>query len=235
MGDAKCGTEYRKGWRIMKTKPHSNKKLAAIALLFSLTACNLPFLSPAATATPAETATFTPLPASPTAAATNTPAAPTNTSTPIASNTPTLPPTATFVLPTLAPPTAIPSNTPPALTPTAVKPYPRARFDGTFAQGTLILRISDNSNMIIPKEVRLRNASCKEGKSLSDTINFEPPPSYQIIDSKFDINYLDFVFISGQFFTSTTAQGMIRLILQHPGGGRCTIGPTPWRASASVP
>lgn len=217
------------------TKSRTFRKAVALCMLFVLTACNLPFLSPAATATPVETATLTAPPPSPTQAASDTPAAPTNTATPAASNTPTpLPPTATFVLPTLAPPTAIPSNTPvPTLAP--VKPYPRARFDGTFADGTLILRISENSNMIIPKEVRIRNASCKEGKAMSDTINFEPPPSYAITDSKFDINYLDYVFISGQFFSSTSAQGMIRLVLQFPGGGRCTIGPTAWRASASVP
>lgn len=219
----------------MKTRNRTHKKLVAISMLFAMTACNLPFLSPAATATPAETATFTLLPPSPTQAASDTPAAPTNTATPIAYNTPTpLPPTATLVLPTLAQPTAIPSSTS-ALTQVPIKPYPKARFDGTFINGTLILRISENSNMIIPKEVRVRQGACKEGKSLSDTINFEPPPSYAITDAKFDINYLNFVFISGQFFTSTSAQGMIRLILQIPGGGRCTIGPTPWKASASVP
>ncbi|OGO32886.1 MAG: hypothetical protein A2Z16_04030 [Chloroflexi bacterium RBG_16_54_18] len=204
-------------------------------MLLALTACNLPFLSPAATSTPVDTATFTPEPASPTPVPSNTPAAPTNTSTPIASNTPTpLPPTATLVLPTLPLPTAIPTNTR-IPTQQVVRPYSNARFDGTFADGTLILRVSDNSNMVIPKEVRVRNASCKEGRALSDTINFEPPPSYAITDAKFDINYLDYVFISGQFFSSTSAQGMIRLILQYPGGGRCTIGPTAWRASATVP
>ncbi len=219
----------------MNTRNRNRSRLLAIVLLFGMTACNMPFLSPAATATPVNTLTFTPIPASPTPAATDTPAAPTNSPTPISSNTPTpLPPTATLVLPTLPPPTAIPSNTP-IPTQAVVKPYPKARFDGTFADGTLILRISDNSNMIIPKEVRVRQATCKEGKSLSDTINFEPPPSYAITDAKFDINYLDFVFISGQFFTSTSAQGMIRLILQIPGGGKCTIGPTAWKASASVP
>jgi hypothetical protein len=218
----------------MITRHQVRTRLLAISLLFALTACNMPFLSPAVTDTPTAAPTNTLPAASPTPAASVTPV-PSNTATPIASNTPTpLPPTATIVLPTLPVPTAIPSSTL-ALTPTPVKPYPRARFDGTFINGTLILRISDNSNMVIPKEVRVRNASCKEGKSLSDTINFEPPPSYEIIDGKFNLNYLDFVFISGQFFSSTSAQGMIRLILQIPGGGRCTIGPTPWKASASVP
>ena len=219
----------------MKTRHRNLRKALAIAVIFASTACNLPFLSPAATPTAVNTATFSAEPASPTPAASDTPAAPTNTPTPIASNTATpLPPTATLVLPTLPPPTAIPSNTP-IPTQAVVKPYPKARFDGSFVNGTLILRISENSNMIIPKEVRVKQAACKEGKSLSDTINFEPPPSYAITDAKFDINYLDFVFISGQFFTSTSAQGMIRLILQIPGGGKCTIGPTPWKASASVP
>lgn len=218
----------------MKTRHRNLSKAFALTMIFLLTACNLPFLSPAATETAVNTATFTAEPASPTSPASSTPL-PSNTPTPIASNTPTpLPPTATLVLPTLPPPTAIPSSTP-IPTQAVVKPYPKARFDGTFANGTLILRISENSNMIIPKEVRVKQASCKEGKSLSDTINFEPPPSYAITDAKFDINYLDFVFISGQFFSSTRAQGMIRLILQIPGGGKCTIGPTPWTASASVP
>jgi len=218
----------------MKTRHRIVRKAFAFAVIFTLTACNLPFLSPAATPTAVNTATFTAQPASPTAPASNT-ALPSNTPTPIASNTPTpLPPTATLVLPTLPLPTAIPSSTP-VPTQAVVVPYPRARFDGTFTNGTLILRIGENSNMIIPKEVRVRQASCKEGKSISDTINFEPPPSYAITDAKFNFNYLDYVFISGQFFTSTSAQGMIRLILQIPGGGRCTIGPTPWRASADVP
>jgi hypothetical protein len=204
-------------------------------MIFALTACNLPFLSPAVTSTPVDTLTFTPEPASPTPLASDTLPAPTNTDTPIPSNTPTpLPPTATLVLPTLPLPTVIPSST---VVPTQeiVKPFPKAKFEGTFIYGTLILRISDNSNMIIPKEVRVKQASCKEGKSISDTINFEPPPSYAITDAKFNINFLDYVFISGQFFSSTSAQGMIRLILQIPGGGKCTIGPTPWKASATVP
>lgn len=218
----------------MKTRHRNLRKAFAFAVVFALTACNLPFLSPAATPTAVGTATFTAESASPTSPPSNTPL-PSNTPTPIASNTPTpLPPSATLVLPTLPPPTAIPSSTP-VPTQAVVKPYPKARFDGTFTGGTLILRISDNSNMIIPKEVRVRQAACKENKSISDTINFEPPPSYAITDAKFDINYLDFVFISGQFFTSTSAQGMIRLILQIPGGGRCTVGPTAWKASASVP
>jgi len=218
----------------MKTRHRILRKAFAFAVVFALTACNLPFLSPAATPTAVDTATFTAQPASPTPAASDTPV-PSNTPTPIASNTATpQPPTATLALPTLPLPTAIPSNTP-IPTQAVVKPYPKARFDGTFVDGTLVLRISDNSNMIIPKEVRVRQAACKEGKALSDTLNFEPPPSYAITDGKFDINYLDIVFISGQFFTSTSAQGMIRLILKFPGGGRCTIGPTAWKASASVP
>lgn len=210
-------------------------RLLSSALLFAITACNLPFLSQQVAETPSATLTHTQEAASPTPAPSNTSAAPTNTDTPIPSNTPTpLPPTATFELPTLPPPTAIPTNTP-IPTQKIVKPYPKARFDGTFNGGTLTLRISDNSNMIIPKEVRVKNGVCNEGKALSDTMNFEPPPSYPIINGKFDINYMNIVFISGQFLNPTTAQGSIKLLLQYPGGGRCTIGPLAWKATALVP
>lgn len=199
-------------------------------LVLSLAGCNLPAAEPDATltATPTKVLAVTPttIPASPT------PIPPTDTPTVVQpTDTPTLvPPTDTP-----AAPTATWTNTP-APTQSYGIPLSRAKFEGTFANGELTLRIGENPNLVIPKLVTLRGAVCKEGGIINDSITFEPPPSFWITNGKFTISIIDLfsvgdqLTISGVFLTSSRASGTISISLRS-NKGKCTVGPLNWTAS----
>jgi hypothetical protein len=217
--------------------------LAIISLVIALVACNFNLggtvTPPSATPTEVSSPTATQLPPTetPTPTPTNEPAsetpnplpptvtlAPTATSGPVTATTPVaspIPPTVT------AQPTQVVVTTP-----QPVQPAARARFEGTFLYGTLVLRTTTNGHMIIPKTVTLRNAPCKVGHN---SVTFEPPPAFDIIDAKFTINTEDLftgdtVVITGQFFSPTSVQGTIKVNLKG-NGKSCSFGPLSWRGT----
>jgi hypothetical protein len=196
----------------------------AIATILLLTACSSALGDLIAEPTATFTATNTAVPA------TATPLPPTDTPTPLPTETPTpLPPTATIALPTPIPVTPTNTRVP---TQEVIEPWPSAKYEGTFEGGTLTLRTNDRGTYIIPKVVAVRKATCSDGKKISDTITFEPPPFYLIEDGKFWIGYGDLVQIGGQFISATQATGTIELSIKS-GGRVCKIGPIVWRASMS--
>ena len=214
------------GEKYMRYKRFLLIVLTAVTI-FSLAACNLPAAK--ATAKPAPTATKKSAATAPTF--TSTPASPlplpTDTQ-PVVPPTATLPqpPTATLALPPTLP--ATPTRTP-APTQGAIKPDEKAKFEGTFPGGEFTLRIGENGNWVILKTILLKGAECKEGKAMSESLNFEPPQMFPITDGKFSIE-LDGVTISGQFLSSTKAGGSLKLVLKDA-GKTCTIGPSNWSAS----
>jgi hypothetical protein len=109
---------------------------------------------------------------------------------------------------------------------------PGAKFEGTFEGGSFVMRISSNGNAVIPKTIYIRKAPCQEGKTLSDTVSFEPPPFYTIEDGKFVISYENpYVYWTGNFSTSIQARGTLELKFKKE-GVTCTIGPVGWVANA---
>ena len=203
-------------------KPVSFAKILWMTLIVaSLAGCNYPGAAPAA-----PEASPTALPATPTSPP------PTEPPTPIPpTEAPTLPPPPTA---TLAPPTAIPATPTSRPSPTVaeIKPTAGARFEGTFEGGSMVFRINSNGSAVIPKTIKVQKASCQEGKTLSDTLSFEPPPQYEIKDGNFEISYTDpYLYWTGTFLTTTQARGSIELKFKKEGVS-CTIGPVVWVASA---
>ncbi len=201
------------------SKPKIFRTLYILLTVISLSACNMPFIAPEPTATATFTATAlpsnTPLP-------TNTPVTPTETPTlALPTETPTF---------TLIPPTATATKIP---TRASIYPIPRSFFSGTFDNGKLTFRIGTNQYLIIPKSITVKKAVCQEGGTISQTINFEPPPNYRIEDGKFTINYEGIVVITGYFQSTTRATGTITLNLKTE--KKCTIGPLYWNASGVLP
>lgn len=194
--------------------------LTSLMLVLSISGCDvLPFVA-TMTPTPTHTETPTPIPPSPT------PAPPTD--------TPTITPTETSGVPsetlTTAPqfPTFTPTFTK-APTKGPVTPLAKAKFQGTFTGGTLVFRTGANGLSVVPKTVSLKGATCKEGKTVSETIGFEPPTFFWVVDGKFTIVWGTEVTITGVFITPTRATGTISLALKTS-KGKCTIGPLSWIA-----
>jgi hypothetical protein len=112
-----------------------------------------------------------------------------------------------------------------------IAPERGAKFEGTFEGGELVFRINQIATAVIPKSVRIRKAKCKEGKTISDLLAFDPPPSYPIEDGSFSIVIGDQLSWSGMFTTPKQARGTIRMFLKSE-GINCTIGPVGWIAYA---
>jgi hypothetical protein len=108
---------------------------------------------------------------------------------------------------------------------------PGAKFEGTFEGGEIVFRTSQNGKMVIPKSVRIRKARCQEGKTYSDLIAFDPPPSFPITDGKFTITKDSYMTMYGEFTTPNQARGTISMTLKGE-GKTCTIGPVGWIAYA---
>ena len=202
-------------------KPVLSLKILFLAMIVvSLAGCNYPGSAPAAPeATPT---TLPPTPTSPPPTELPTPVPPTE--------APTLPPPTA----TLAPPTAVPATptSRPSPTQAEIKPVPGARFEGAFEGGSFVLRINSIGTAVIPKTVRIQKATCQEGKTLSDVLSFEPPPSFVIEDGKFVISYdSPYLYWTGAFLTPTQARGSIELKFKKDGVS-CTIGPVAWIANA---
>jgi hypothetical protein len=193
------------------------RKLCILMIVLSLAGCNYPGAFPAAQDTP------TPLPPSPTSPP------PTEPPTPIP---PTEAPTQPPVTPTAAPPTPVPPTPTSRPSPTVaeIKPLAGARFEGTFEGGTMVFRINANGSAVIPKTIRVQKATCQEGKTLSDTLSFEPPPQFPVEDGKFIISYDDpYMYLTGAFLSSTQARGSLELKFKKESVA-CTIGPVVWVA-----
>ncbi|MBN2547680.1 MAG: hypothetical protein JXB15_00870 [Anaerolineales bacterium] len=190
--------------------------LLTTALILILAGCNFPS---------AATATNTALPASPNSAPTATAVPPTPAP---PSETPTeLPPTATIALPSPEPFTPEPSQTP---TQTVIQPEPGALFEGTFENSILQFRISKNGQEVIPKMIRVRKASCREGGTITTLLAFDPPPSFPITDGQFVIARDKQIYWTGIFTSARNARGSIELHL-GTGGKNCTVGPVSWYAT----
>jgi hypothetical protein len=113
----------------------------------------------------------------------------------------------------------------------AIEPQPGAKFDGVFTGGEITFRTSQNGKQVIPKSVRVRKATCQQGKTVSDLIAFDPPPSFPITDGEFTMSKGDIITISGMFTSPSNAQGSLVIHLKA-GGTACTVGPVAWSASA---
>lgn len=200
--------------------PKIFQTLFILVIAFSLASCNMPFVAPEPTATSTATPT---LPPTETPIPTDTPVPPTE--------TPTVPPVTDTPLPTPIPPTATNTKVPTAA---VYYPTPRDFYSGSFENGTLTFRIGPNPYLVIPKSVVLKKAACKEGGTINTTINFEPPPTYDIDDGVFSIVYSDTVNIYGRFISEIRATGSITLKLKKDGKA-CTVGPLAWYADAVTP
>ena len=96
----------------------------------------------------------------------------------------------------------------------------------------MVFRINSNGTAVIPKTLRIQKAPCQEGKTLSDTMSFEPPPSFEVKDAKFEISYDNpRLYWTGTFLTPTQARGSIEFRFRKE-GVTCTIGPVAWIASS---
>jgi hypothetical protein len=200
-----------------------------LILTISLVGCNLPTDRPAtdvATAT-SDRPTQPPADVQPTSPPTEPPTATQELA------LPTETPTVELDTPTPVTPSPIPPTPTRALAPTSAQiiPVAGARFDGSFDNGRLTFRIGPNSYSVVLKTVILKQAVCNEGSKASETLTFDAPTYFQIVDSKFAIYIGDQVTISGAFTSPTRATGTIRIKLTK-GGGTCTIGPTGWVATA---
>jgi hypothetical protein len=199
--------------KAMKIK--TSMRLLLILLL--LASCNMPSKAPPATPTKLlPTATKAPPTATPT------------------EELPTEEPTAIPPTATLEPPTPQPIPPTRAATATAVviKPQPGALFSAQFVGGGFSFRIHGSSNYVIPKIVNVKKAQCAEGKTVSDQISFEPPPTFEIKDNQFTITQGTQVTIYGTFTSATTARGTITLKFKGKGVA-CTVGPLGWNAVAT--
>jgi hypothetical protein len=203
----------------MKTASYL-KTITVLVIVVLLAGCNYPGGAPAAPqATPTE---LPPTPTEPPPTEPPTPIPPTE--------APTLPPP-TATLPPPPTPPATPTSRP-SPTQAPIIPAAGARFEGTFEGGSFVLRINSNGTAVIPKTVRIQKANCQEGKTLSDTLSFEPPPSFPIEDGKFVISYTaPYLYWTGTFVTTTQARGSIELKFKKE-GVTCTIGPVGWIANA---
>jgi hypothetical protein len=112
-----------------------------------------------------------------------------------------------------------------------VQPLPTVKFEGTFEGGTLVFRINDKGNMVIPKEIRVKKALCNEGKTMTTLLAFDPPPFFPITDGKFTITREKQLTVTGIFISPKQARGSIELYLLK-NGKPCTIGPLTWVATA---
>lgn len=186
-------------------------------IVVSLAGCNYPGMAPPATPT-----SLPPTPTSPPPTEPPTPAPPTDTPEPP-------PPTATFAPPTPAPPAATPTSRPTATT-AVIKPTAGAKFEGSFEGGTLVFRINANSSAVIPKTINVRKATCQEGKQISTTLAFDPPPSYPIENGKFVISRDSQLYMTGSFTKSDEARGTLEIKYKKE-GVTCTIGPVAWVAT----
>jgi hypothetical protein len=198
-------------------KPGSYLKILCIVMMVvSLAGCNYPGMAPAATPT-----SLPPTPTSPPPTEPPTPVPPTDTPAPP-------PPTATTAPPTPVP--ATPTSRPTATT-AVIKPEAGAKFEGTFEGGTLVFRINAISSAVIPKTINVRKATCQEGKLLSTTLAFDPPPSYDIENGKFTISRDTQLYLTGIFTKSDEARGTLEIKYKKE-GVTCTIGPVVWVATA---
>ena len=189
----------------------------SLLMILALSGCYMPFLAPEPTATPLPTPTDVPTATLP---------PPTEIPTLAPTETATLPPPTPTLMPTAFIPTAKPTKAP-TLTP--IEPIPRDLFTGEFEGGTLSFRIGANKTIIIPKIINLRKATCKEGGKLSDTISFEPPPSFIIENAKFTITVGTQVYWTGQFVSAKRASGSITIKVKGD-SKNCTVGPVAWSA-----
>ena len=205
----------------MKTYSYSIIMLVVIPALLS-SGCSAIYSIQNVPPTPTATFTYTPtIPPSPT------PIPPTETPLPLPTDIPTeIPPTNTVAIPT-----TLPTDTP-IPTREIIYPVANAKFEGSFPGGTLTFRVGDNGKTVIPKLVALRKAECKEGKKVSDTISFEPPPVFWLDEKgNFTMTQKTQVTISGYFRTPTYAAGSIQVNIKNQGKD-CTIGPVNWVANA---
>lgn len=180
-------------------------------LVLALAACNYPAQEPTPTATtipPTQTPEPSPTPIPPT-------------------DTPTMPPTPSWTVP---PPPVLPTATFTAIATPTIQPAPDVKFEASFEGGLFIFRTNDKGTYVIPKEVRIKKASCNEGRTLSDLLAFDPPPFFLITEGKFTISRDTQLVITGVFISPTQARGSIELHLLK-NGKPCTIGPVVWVAS----
>lgn len=199
---------------------HKSSPIISLLLVLLLTACNFPGMGPEPTATP----TLTP----------TSPPTPTDTPTPLPP-TATLPPTPTFqfMLPTL-PPTAVgsplpPPTLPPVFTPTSIVPQAGVRFEGEFDGGIFSFRVNNSSNMVTLKEIILSKAQCKNGKTISDRLQF-PVIAFPIENGRFTISVAN-AYVTGVFTTATTAIGSLSVTVKAD-KLTCEVGPVSWKAKA---
>jgi len=193
-----------------------------IVLALIASGCDMPFgTSPTETPTPTATFTFTPIP--PTATYTSIP--PTEMPTPI-------PPTPTATITLAPPPTKVATPTK-IVSPTPVVPIPKAKFEGTFPGGSITFRTGPHGASVVPKYLILKKAACNEGGKVSDTISFDPPTFFWIMDGKFAIGWGDVLAMSGQFTAPNKAAGSIKIVTKR-NGKTCTIGPVYWNAMAEL-
>jgi hypothetical protein len=202
-------------------KSASIRKIIYLVLIVVLLAgCNYPGAAPAA---PEASPTSPPsTPTSPPPTEPPTPIPPTE------APTEPPPPTATLAPPTPHPPTP---TIRPSATQVVIKPVPSAKFEGTFDGGSLVLRINSNGTAVIPKTVKVQKATCQNGKNLSTTLSFEPPPSYPIENGKFTISDDTRLSLTGIFETSSKMRGTLVVNFKKEGVS-CTTGTVPWVASA---
>jgi hypothetical protein len=193
-------------------KPFFQRFFLTGMIILSLAACNFPSQAP----TPTNTA----MPPTQTPEPSPTPIPPTE--------TPTSAPTPSWTVP---PPPVFPTATSTTAATEAAKPVPNARFEGVFEGGTLVFRTNDKGTMVIPKEIKVRKASCNEGKTISTLLAFDPPPFFPITDGQFTISREEQIEIFGIFISSMQARGSIELYLLR-NGKPCTVGPVTWVASA---
>ena len=193
------------------------KTLWIVMIILSLAGCNYPGMAPASTPT-----TLPPTPTLP---------PPTEPPTPVPPPTDTPPPPPSTA--TSAPPTPVPATptSRPTATTAVIKPEAGAKFEGSFEGGTLVFRINSISSAVIPKTINVRKATCQEGKLLSTTLAFDPPPSYEIEDGKFIISRDSQLYMTGIFTKSDEARGTLEIRYKKEGVA-CTIGPVVWVATA---
>ena len=105
-------------------------------------------------------------------------------------------------------------------------PRPRWKYIGQFGGGELTLRTNDKGDMICLKQVILRDAQCKEGGGVNDTIVFDATCFFPIYNGQFTIT-MEGVTLDGQFINPNTATGWVTISGVY-GGCSCTIGPAKW-------
>jgi hypothetical protein len=116
-----------------------------------------------------------------------------------------------------------------------VTPYPRGKYEGSFSEGKITLRINDKGNSIALKQVILRVAQCNDGKTINDSITFDGVLFFPIDKARFSISMTTnsgTVVVNGIFTNPNTATGSLK-VTYADSNRTCTVGPLTWAASLS--